>query len=140
MNTFNQLISITPMSDRMIHHYHYQTKTHAESPMDTTFKVNLATDLAVRVVRKVSWLVLYPTLVFQQTWSLASRDRFISSRDGSEIGTKTRHEMKERKKTIRHLHSRCRIAFLRSFISCLVSVLYSGSSLLEMNFCRNIFP
>ena len=37
------------------------------------------------------------------------------------------------------IHSRCRAVFLRSFISCLVSALFSGPSSLEMKFCRNLF-
>ena len=38
------------------------------------------------------------------------------------------------------IHGKCRVSFLRSFISCLVSVLFQGPSLLEMKFCRNFFP
>ena len=59
---------------------------------------------------------------------------------GPEKSAETRHAMKECKKTIRHvqkIHSRCRIVFLCSFISCLVSVSSSGPSLLEMKFCKN---
>ena len=51
---------------------------------------------------------------------------FISNRGGPEKSTETRHEMKERKETALHLlcvFGRCRGVFLRSFISCLVSVL-----------------
>ena len=35
--------------------------------------------------------------------------------------------------------SRCRVVSLRSFMSCLASVLFSGPSLLEMKFYRNFF-
>ena len=57
--------------------------------------------------------------------------------------TETRHEMTERKKSTHHLqkiHNRCRVIFLHSFISYLVSVLFSGLPLLEMKFCRNLSP
>ena len=46
----------------------------------------------------------------------------ISSMDGSEKGTETRHEIKECKKTALHLprlHSRCRVVFLHSITSAL---------------------
>ena len=48
--------------------------------------------------------------------------------------------MKECNKTTRHLpktHSRCKVVFLRSFIPCLVSVHFSGQSLLEIKFSRS---
>ena len=67
----------------------------------------------------------------------------VSSRDGPEKREETWHEMKEHiKKTTQHLqkiHSRCRVVFLLSFISCLLSVHFSGPFLLEMRFCRNTF-
>ena len=51
--------------------------------------------------------------------------------------------MKERKEdypTSAKIHTRCRVVFLRSFISALFLYFFSAPSLLEIKFYRNFFP
>ena len=66
---------------------------------------------------------------------------FISSRHGPE---KVQKQIMRWKTWEDHPASvcilgRCRVVFLHPFISCLVSVIFSGPSLLEVKFCRKVF-
>ena len=81
----------------------------------------------------------------EQKLGKKSSANFISSRDRPEKSTETRHECTNARRLpyiccVFLADVGCRVVFLFSFISCLVSIPFSGPSLLERKFCRNFLP